>query len=111
MLAGLAVLLQAALPTGFMPNTGKQAGSFVTICSGVGEKTVFVADEGGDHEQGAGDTCSFAFTLPGLESAPTLRPVMLGSMIDYPAHILVQTFLANTSLDRSHPPTGPPVLL
>ena len=38
----LAILAQAMIPLGYMPSFNKNAGSFITICSGFSTKTVYI---------------------------------------------------------------------
>lgn len=108
-IVGVAVLLHAAIPVGFMPDIGKQAGSFVTICSGFGEKTVFIVDDTGGHEQGMGETCTYAFTLPALDHAPVILPAIVAASYVPSTSSFSAVPVHNGNLDLSHPPTGPPV--
>lgn len=108
LLAGLGVLLQAAIPAGFMPDIGKQAGSFMTICSTFGEKTVFVPDEAeGTHEQA--ESCVYAFTLPATGSVSVAAPAIISASIDRPVLPFDTASVIVGALDPSRPPTGPPV--
>lgn len=109
--AGLAVMLQAAIPAGFMPGIGKQAGSFITICSTFGEKTVFVADEAGEHGGSGGEACSYAFTLPALDNVPVVVPAYVTAFISYPAYTPHIIDVHPARIDLSRPPTGPPAIV
>lgn len=109
--AGLAMVLQAAIPAGFMPGIGKQAGSFITICSTFGEKTVFVADETGEHGSGGGESCAYAFTLPALDDVPFVIPAYVSAFVSYPAYVSQPSDVYHARIDLSRPPTGPPAIV
>jgi hypothetical protein len=111
LIAGMAVLLHAAIPVGFMPDIGKQAGSFVTICSGFGEKTVFIAGTQSEHQGNGGGECVYGFTLPALDQIPSVNLAIIAASF---VTTSIATFSADANihrLDLSHPPTGPPVLI
>lgn len=112
LVAGLAVMLQASIPAGFMPGIGKQAGSFITICSAFGEKTVFVADDADQQHDSAGDdACSYAFTLPALDNVPFIVPAYVAAFVFYPAYIPQAIDVHPSRIDLSRPPTGPPAIV
>ncbi len=111
MMAGLAIAVQSLIPAGFMPEMGKQAGSFMTICSGMGEKTVYVpGDSAPDHQAGQ-SACAFSFLIAAPQTvAPVLPAYIAASFV--PADMTEPVrFAARPSFNIAHPPTGPPVIL
>lgn len=111
LIAGMAVLLHAAIPAGYMPDIGKQAGSFITICSGFGEKTVFIADAQSEHQGNGGGECAYGFTLPTLDQMPSVNLATITASF---VATSIATFSDHARIHRlnlSHPPTGPPVLI
>ena len=110
-MAGLAVGVQSLIPAGFMPGEGGRAGSFITICSGMGEKTVYVPDEHAPDHQAAQNACAYSFLIAAAQPLPPVVPVFVATS-------LVEAFAPDASrlasfslLDPAHPPTGPPAYL
>ncbi|MFA5593395.1 MAG: DUF2946 family protein [Micavibrio sp.] len=101
----LAFTLQSLIPAGFMPGTG---GGFtkLVICSGMGEKTVFIpTDEGNPAEQdGAGSACAYQFAaahkllaappLASLSVPPLERTGKITSHASFTAFQTVHAFAA-----------------
>ncbi len=57
----LAVMVKVAIPAGFMPSNEGGLTKLV-ICSGMGEKTIFVADDDSgaqEHEDSTSELCSY----------------------------------------------------
>lgn len=109
-MAGLGIMMQAAIPAGFMPDIAKRTGSFITICSAFGEKTVFVADEAGPHGADESQSCQYAFTLPALGHAPFAAPAHITALIAAIPFFFYAYRPDRLTIDPSSPPTGPPVI-
>lgn len=104
-LALLGMVARAVIPAGFMPDFSAQAGTPLIICSGNGEKTIYVDDKGSPIEQsdhGGEQPCVFALNfyavqpyLPELVvslavldvafDAPSMRRIGQGHKFTYPA--------------------------
>ncbi|MBN8521673.1 MAG: DUF2946 domain-containing protein [Alphaproteobacteria bacterium] len=79
----LAVICQFLIPAGFMPNLTGSGKTALVICSGMGEKTIFVDTAGSVSDQTPvsehpGDTCPYFLAQGGthLTSQPVLPQVM-----------------------------------
>lgn len=109
--AGLAIMMQAAIPAGFMPGMGKQAGSFITICSTFGEKTVFVADDAGEHSEAGDESCVYAFTIPAMGDAPAATLAYVAAFVDDQPSLWEGYSIHPVRIDLASPPTGPPLII
>ncbi len=67
----IAFLLQATIPLGFMPDFESRSGTALVICSGYGEKTVYVDDDG---QQGHHAAKPCAYSILALFSGPAAPP-------------------------------------
>lgn len=76
MIALLATLSQFVIPAGFMPHITGAGKVALVICSGIGEKTIFIDAAGSGSDQTpasshSGDTCPY-FLAQGGANLPTL---------------------------------------
>lgn len=106
---GLALLVQAMIPAGFMPGMSKSADHIIVICSGVEQKTIYVGGEGvpadGPHQEG-GQSCAFALSVIAPFSIPALS-VLVAAAINLVTNIDRPSFNFTQPLS-THPATGPP---
>jgi hypothetical protein len=105
----LGVLLQALIPLGFMP--GANAATPIVICSGLGEKTIYVDDNGQpvEHQQDKAEkSCAFSLTAFGMIDypAPVQGPVSYAAETFAPGVMPVCTPIHYTLPDKTGPPAA-----
>lgn len=110
-MAGLALAVQSLIPAGFMPEMGKRAGGFITICSGMGEKTVYVPGDSAPDHQAEQSACAFSFLIAAPQTIAPAMPVYIAASF-VPADMAEPVrFAVRPSFNIALPPTGPPAIL
>jgi hypothetical protein len=109
-LALLGVVARALVPAGFMPDFSAQAGTPLIICSGTGEKTVYI-DDTGNPIDGAGykaeQPCVFALSFYAVQ--PVLPVLTIDPVVISVAFNLPQSLHSGWNKESLYPVRGPPV--
>ena len=110
LLALLGMAARAIIPAGFMPDFSVQAGTPFVICSGTGEKTIYVDDEGrplGESGHKAEQPCVFALSFYAV--SPFLPSVLVDPVIISIAFNNPHAVQPEQSANFLYPIRGPPV--
>jgi hypothetical protein len=112
----LGVLLQALIPAGFMPSFAKDGKVALVICSGLGEKTVFVdADDysAPDHQSDNDDNSACPYFLAQTPAQLSSPVIVADAML--PVADLVVFNTSDTLIDQPYlpapPARGPPAVI
>lgn len=113
LLAVLSITAHAVIPAGFMPDASRVSGTFIKICSGFSEKTVYMPDESdapATHDQGS-EVCNFATLAMVAQPDPALPPVFVMAQSTPIKPVVSYAYIYAAHLAEANPSTGPPTLL
>lgn len=109
----VALLIKSVLPTGFMPSFDKNGFTQITICSGLGEKTINIPSEklplSEHHKEQAEKICSFQLlaSAKGLLNITSLTLSIFNVLvIEFPSPTERET---SPSFNLSESARGPPL--